>query len=138
MLMPSGPAARWAMWSTRCASPSRGRALVLVFMTAWPSWAAMPAWRGSAKRWNRSNNPRPRDGHARDDNLSRPDKDKPNAYFRHWLDRLRLHHGLSGPVSRPHLARQDARPLRFVSGRLADPATRGHGGQYLLQSRSPG
>ena len=82
--------------------------------------------------------PATRDGRVRDDNLSKPDKDKPNAHFRHWLDRLRLHHGLSGPVSRPHLARQDARTLRFVSGRLADPAARGHGGQHLLQSRSPG
>ncbi len=56
-LMPSGPAARWATWSTRCAWPSRGRGLVRVFTTACPSWAATPVGPGSGRRWTCSNEP---------------------------------------------------------------------------------
>ena len=58
--------------------------------------------------------------------------------FCHRLDRLRLHHGLSRPVSGPHPAGQDARLERFVPGRLADPPAGRHRGQHLLQSRAPG
>ena len=103
--MPSGRAARWATWSTRCAWPSRGRGSGRGFTIAWSSWGARPA--GVADLRRRIEIACVRDSISRREVLH--DEVDANAHLRDGLDRLRLHHGLPRPVSGPHPAGQDAR-----------------------------